>query len=280
MRFPTCSKRRSTSPRTSRSPRSRVRYTRKLAEAQFDQAYFERMAALEDAHPWTRSMRTLTLSLLKAHGLRQASAVLDAGCGTGLLLRDFRDTFAPSLEAGIDFAWPALPVAAHRTSALLAGASADALPFRDGSFDAVHSADVLQHMTIAGALEAMREFRRVLKPGGLAALRLRATRRFIPNAPDVDFDHAYSETSLRSSLSTVGFQVLFLRRVNVLPSLAAELTYTPPDPDAPVKGIALRSESDARGKVLSAYLAFERGWLRAGLPTPGVGHTLLTIAKT
>lgn len=220
------------------------------------------------------------MALLRSHGLKRGCAVLDAGCGTGLFLRDFREAFAPSREAGIDFAWPALPFAAQRTTAMLAGASADALPFRDGEFDAVHSADVLQHMTIAGAREAVREFRRVLKPGGLVALRLRATRRFAPNQPDADFDHAYTDAGLRNSLSTAGFQVLFLRRVNVLPSLAAELTYTPPDPDAPVKGIALRSESDARGKALSAYLAVERGWLRAGLPTPKLGHTLLAIAKT
>lgn len=225
-------------------------------------------------------MRALTLAQLASHGLKRGCAVLDAGCGTGLFLRDFRGVFAPSREAGIDFAWPALPFAAQRTTALLAGSSADALPFRDGTFDAVHSADVLQHMTIAGAHEALCEFRRVLRPGGLVALRLRATRRFIPNAPDVDFDHAYSEDGLRNSLSTAGFQVLFLRRVNVLPSLAAELTYTPPDPDAPVKGIALRTESDARGKILSAYLACERAWLRAGMPTPKLGHTLLAIAKT
>lgn len=225
-------------------------------------------------------MRRLTLSLLRAHGLRRGCAVLDAGCGTGLFLRDFREAFAPVREAGIDFAWPALPFAAQRTTARLAGASADSLPFRDAAFDAVHTADVLQHMTIAGAGEALREFRRVLKPGGLAALRLRATRRFAPNQPDVDFDHAYTDASLRVALSEAGFQVLFLRRINVLPSLAAEMTYTPPDPDAPVKGIALRAENDARGKVLGAYLALERAWLRVGLPTPKFGHTLLAIAKT
>ena len=238
------------------------------------------MAALEDAHPWTRSMRGLTLSLLSSYGLKRGCAVLDAGCGTGLFLRDFREVFAPVRAAGIDFAWPALPFAARRTTALLAGASADALPFFDGAFDAVHSADVLQHMTIAGASIALREFRRVLKPGGFVALRLRATRRFIPNEPDVDFDHAYSEDSLRAALADAGFRVLFLRRVNVLPSLAAELAYKPPDPSAPVKGIAVRSENEVRGKVLSMYLALERAWLHAGLPTPELGHTLLTVAKT
>lgn len=254
-----------------------------MANTEFDLAYFERMAALEDRHPWTRSMRRFTFDLLARHGAKQGDSLLDAGCGTGLFLRDWRERFQGGRDAGIDYAWPALPLAVRRTEAALAGASASELPFIDRAFDAVHSADVLQHMTVADARDALSEFHRVLRPGGLVALRLRARRRFIPNAPDVDFDHAYTVPLLGGQLSAAGFEVLFLRRVNVLPSMAAELAQrlrpAPQDDSAPVKGIALRESDDWRGRALAAYLAVERSWLGAGLPLLPMGHTILAIAR-
>jgi SAM-dependent methyltransferase len=44
-----------------------------------------------------------------------------------------------------------------------------ALPFEDGSFDVVHAHQVLQH--IGDPVRALREMRRVAKPGGLVAAR-------------------------------------------------------------------------------------------------------------
>jgi len=242
------------------------------------------MAALEDRHPWTRSMRLFTFQLLARYGARPGFSLLDAGCGTGLFLRDWRERFPGGRDVGIDYAWPALPLALRRTQACLAGASASDLPLANATFNAVHSADVLQHMTLVGARQALSEFHRVLRPAGLLALRLRARRRLIPNAPDVDFDHAYTPALLRDNLTAGGFDVLFLRRVNVLPSLAAELAQRlAPAPahhdDAPVKGIALRDSDDWRSSALAAYLSIERKWLAAGLPLPPVGHTLLAIGR-
>ena len=94
------------------------------------------------------------------------------------------------------------------------------------------------------------------------------------------YDHAYTPAMLRGQMRALGFDVLFLRRVNVLPSLAAELLQPAVSEDgAPVKGIALRSADDWRGRALGAYLAVERVWLSAGLPGLPVGHTILAIGR-
>jgi SAM-dependent methyltransferase len=253
-----------------------------MANTEFDQTYFERMAALEDRHPWTRSMRILTLDLLARYGVSERHSLLDAGCGTGLMLRDWRKRFQGGVHVGVDFAFPALLLARARTSARLACASASELPFPERSFDAVHSADVLQHMPLAGARAALQELHRVLRPGGLLALRVRATRLLIPTE-QADYDHAYSPSSLRSQLAEAGFEVLFLKRVNLLPSLLAEVTqliHAPrEDRESPVKGIALRDSDDWRGRVMGAYLGLERFWLRTGGPGLPVGRTILTIAR-
>jgi len=249
---------------------------------EFDQAYFDRMAALEAVHPWTASMRLLTLELLAAQGVGQGCRVLDAGCGTGLFLRDFAERFRPALAAGVEYYLPPLLFAGRRSEAALVAGSADKLPLRGDWFDVVHSADVLQHMEIAGAHTAIAEFHRVLKAGGVVALRLRATRRLIPNPPDADMNHSYTCESLRRRLESIGFELVFLRRVNVIPSFVEELRRrrVPSHADeAPVKGIALREESDLRAKLLRAYLSLERAWLRSGLPTPEYGHTILAIAR-
>ena len=245
---------------------------------EFGDAYFERLAVLEDRHPWTRAMRRLTIDLLEREGARPGWRLLDVGCGTGLFLRDWGDRFGLTGSMGIDFAASAVRLAKRRTGAWLAEASGDALPVGAGGFDAVHSADVLQHMTKAGADEALREFWRVLRQGGLAALRVRGTR-WLSGTRMVDYDHAYTEDRLGAALERAGFDVLFLRRVNVLPSLAAERRRVEEE-HAPVKGIAAREEGEWRSRALAAYLALERRWILAGGPgVRGIGHTLLSVAR-
>jgi len=44
-----------------------------------------------------------------------------------------------------------------------------ALPYEDGGFDVVHAHQVLQHLE--RPVDALREFRRVVKPGGVVATR-------------------------------------------------------------------------------------------------------------
>jgi ubiquinone/menaquinone biosynthesis C-methylase UbiE len=95
------------------------------------------------------------------------SAVLDAGSGTGNLsiLLQARGADVTSL----DFSPVAVEI--HRSKAssakVLQASLESPLPFPGGSFDRVVCASVLFTLTRAGCMLALREFRRVLRPGGL-----------------------------------------------------------------------------------------------------------------
>jgi len=96
--------------------------------------------------------------------------VLEIGIGTGLNLQYYR---AAESLAAIDPDWASLQRArarrnGHARAVTLHQAFAEALPFADASFDAV--VGTLTFCSIGDPGLALREIRRVLKPGG--ALRL------------------------------------------------------------------------------------------------------------
>src|SRR5260370_9105947 len=127
---------------------------------EFSDDYFAMMADLENRHPWTHSMRRLTIELLR----RDASTgrILDAGCGTGLFLSDCLKALRGATAVGIDLFPAALRYARTRCQAdWLAGSAAD-LPFRPESFDMVHCADVLQHLTLRHSGRALEAFPHLL----------------------------------------------------------------------------------------------------------------------
>jgi SAM-dependent methyltransferase len=95
--------------------------------------------------------------------------VLDAGCGIGTDAAQFAR--AGARYTGLDFSPTALDLARRRFElAALEGAfvqgSVTELPFGDRSFDLVYSNGVIHH--VPETERAVREFHRVLRPGGTA----------------------------------------------------------------------------------------------------------------
>ncbi len=101
--------------------------------------------------------------------VRQATSILDVGCGSGHVLAALRAAGAASL-CGVEMAPDA--AAALEARGIAEGLSVDLesgpLPFASGEFDVVLCYDVLEHVFAPGRL--LGEIRRVLRPGGTALL--------------------------------------------------------------------------------------------------------------
>jgi ubiquinone/menaquinone biosynthesis C-methylase UbiE len=100
--------------------------------------------------------------------------LLDVGCGPGTITIDLARRVAPGAVLGIDRAADVVAQAAATGAAAavpveFAVGDVYALDRPDASFDVVHAHQVLQHLT--DPVAALRELRRVLRPGGLLAAR-------------------------------------------------------------------------------------------------------------
>lgn len=96
--------------------------------------------------------------------LEGAKLILDAGCGTGMLMKLLVDE--AHLVVGVDFSSKMLREASDDIKgANLIQADADYLPFQDQIFDAVVSITLLQNVPNPG--DTVNEFARVLKRSGV-----------------------------------------------------------------------------------------------------------------
>lgn len=92
--------------------------------------------------------------------------VLDVGCGPGTITADMaaRGCEVIGIDASED-----VVAAARQLGVDARVGDAYALDFPDDSFDVVHAHQTLQHL--ARPVEALAEFRRVVRPGGVVAVR-------------------------------------------------------------------------------------------------------------
>lgn len=119
---------------------------------------------------------------LEMLSIKPGDRVLDVACGPGNFSRDFaRAAGADGLVVGIDASASMLDVAVRDTDdanvAFLRG-DACALPFRDGSFDAICCFAALY--LIEEPMLALAEIARVLAPGGRVALLTSCKRGPLP----------------------------------------------------------------------------------------------------
>ncbi|WP_165354752.1 methyltransferase domain-containing protein [Tropicimonas sp. IMCC6043] len=108
--------------------------------------------------------------LCEAAGLKPGQAVLDVACGTGVTTRAAAERIGPKGRiVGLDRNAGMLEVARRRGSGIeWSQGLAEDLPFAEGSFDSVLCQFGL--MFFDDKVQAIREMRRMLRPGGRIAL--------------------------------------------------------------------------------------------------------------
>ena len=112
-------------------------------------------------------------------GIESGWHVLDAGCGGGSYLPLLSELVSPTGKiTAVDLAPENIAVVEKNANAgkYLCAVEAQVqsvlqLPFPDGSFDAVWCANVSQYFTDDEFRYALTEFRRVVRPGGLVAIK-------------------------------------------------------------------------------------------------------------
>jgi SAM-dependent methyltransferase len=116
---------------------------------------------VEEWHWWYRGRRTVISALVRRLGLPPGTEMLDAGCGSG---RNMVDLARYGTVTGLELADASVHWARNRGIGEVVQGSITAAPFPDDRFDFAVCLDVLEH--IDEELQALRELRRIMRPGG------------------------------------------------------------------------------------------------------------------
>ena len=235
---------------------------------------YRKMAAVEDSMWYYRALhRHVARSL--ARELPATARVLDAGCGTGGLLRHLRATQPGWTLTGLDFSPLACELARERTGVEITQGSIAALPLADASLDAVVSCDVV--CQVADPAQAVREFFRVLRPGGTVVLTMPAYQwMYSYHDREVGNLRRYTRGETAALLSGAGFTTVANTYWNTLPFPLAVLrrkVFPPSDPASDVGQFPPLLET-----LFNDLMAVEHGWLGQGWRLP-FGNSVLTVAR-
>ena len=163
------------------------------------------MYRVEDFHWWYLGMEAITRQVIERYYPRGSKLrILDAGCGTGAVMGYLADYGTVS---GLDYSSEALQFCRERQRERLTQASVVALPYPAAVFDLIASFDVVCVFSGEDDVPPLREFARVLAPGGRVILRLPATP-WLHGQHDVavDIRQRYTTREVDAKLRAVGLE--------------------------------------------------------------------------
>lgn len=237
---------------------------------------YRRLDEVDESLWWLVGLRRLIVMLISRHVGAKDFTLLDAGCGTGGMLKRIGAAYPRAQLHGLDYAEIACTLARRKTRARIHLGTVAALPYPDESFDVLVSLDVLNSENVDPD-HVVGEFRRVLRPGGILILNLAAyqwllsyhdravhqTRRFTATRVRVLLGNARLAVRQLSYWNTLLFPLMVLRR-KVWPSRGGESD--------------VRELSRPVNALFAWALLVERALIRRGLPLP-FGGSVVGVAQ-
>jgi SAM-dependent methyltransferase len=225
---------------------------------------------------WFAALHANLMLACRRLGGRAAGPLLDAGCGTGGLLARLAAALPERAVIGLDADRFACTRAADKSGRPVCAGSINALPFAEGAFGIIVSADVLCHAGVDESA-ALAQFRRCLGADGVLILNLPAYP-WLMSGHDraVANVRRYTRRGLMRLLEGAGFRVLLATYWNTLLFPLMVLTRKL----APARGGAasdVKTYSPAVERLCRAATALEHAWLARGGRLP-FGGSLLAVA--
>ncbi|HEX4106594.1 MAG TPA: class I SAM-dependent methyltransferase [Solirubrobacteraceae bacterium] len=239
-----------------------------------DEEYELQTHRLEDFHWWYRGRREVIDAVVRSLELPSDACILDAGCGSG---RNMVELARYGTVTGIELAEASVARARARAVGEVVHGSVYEMPFETASIDFAVSLDVIEHLD--DDLLALRELRRVVRPGGRALVTVPAYPWLWSSHDHVNHHRRrYTRTMLDTVVADAGWEMDRLTHFNSVLFPAAAIARglqrigssgRPPRSD-------LERTPRPLNRILSAPLSMEARLIGRGRSIP-VGLSLLVV---
>jgi SAM-dependent methyltransferase len=158
---------------------------------------------VEDRHWWYQGRRRVLECVIERLGLPGQAHILDAGCGSG---RNMVELARHGTVTGVELSNTSVHLARERGAGEVLEGSVMDMPFDDASFDLTVSLDVIEHLQ--DDVEALRELRRVTKPGGALLVTVPAYQWLWSGHDEINHHHRrYNRHTLLTAAGGAGWRM-------------------------------------------------------------------------
>ncbi len=167
-----------------------------------DRDYELQTHGAEDRHWWYRGRRIVLARAIADLQLPRPARILDAGCGSG---RNMVELAQRGTVTGVELSTTSVSLARGRNVGDVIEGSVLEMPFDADSFELAVSLDVIEHLS--DDLDALRELRRVVSPGGSLLVTVPAYQWLWSGHDEINHHHRrYTRRSLQRVAEQAGWK--------------------------------------------------------------------------